>query len=132
MGESDLIEDAYRFRTPALRNVELTGPFGHNGAFDSLEGIIRHHLNPRSSFDQWQPHDARLPAVPWLKSNDFVIRADLREMQRVRSKIDITPVQLSDKEVNELVSFMSALTGTTAEQLPLGIPEQVPSGLALD
>ena len=45
MDESDNIEDAYRFKTPRLRNVALTGPYGHNGAYPDLEGI-RHHLAP--------------------------------------------------------------------------------------
>ena len=52
MGESDRLEDAYRFRTPMLRNIELTAPYGHNGAFATLEGIVRHHLNPKTSFRQ--------------------------------------------------------------------------------
>jgi cytochrome c peroxidase len=38
--------DRYRFRTPTLRNVALTGPWGHDGAYDSLEAIVRHNLNP--------------------------------------------------------------------------------------
>ena len=45
MDESDNIEEAYRFKTPRLRNVALTGPYGHNGAYPDLEGI-RHHLAP--------------------------------------------------------------------------------------
>ena len=32
MGESNALEDASRFRTPMLRNVALTAPYGHNGA----------------------------------------------------------------------------------------------------
>ena len=43
MGESDALEDAYRFKTPRLRNIALTAPYGHNGAYPTLEGIIRHH-----------------------------------------------------------------------------------------
>lgn len=132
MGESDSLDDAYRFRTPSLRNAELTGPYGHNGAFDSLEGIIRHHLDPVGSFDRWQPEDAQLVPVPWLKPIDFVVRSDQREMTRVRSKVDIVPVELSDEEVSDLVSFMAALTGKTAMTPPLGIPAEVPSGLPLD
>ena len=30
----------FQFRTPALRNVEKTAPYGHNGAYSSLEGIV--------------------------------------------------------------------------------------------
>ena len=40
MGETDDLADAYRFRTPSLRNIALTAPYGHNGAYPDLEGII--------------------------------------------------------------------------------------------
>ncbi|MCP5071810.1 MAG: hypothetical protein GY947_00760, partial [Rhodobacteraceae bacterium] len=53
MGETDHLEDAYRFRTPSLRNVALTAPYGHNGAYQTLRGIIRHHLDPRQAFERW-------------------------------------------------------------------------------
>jgi cytochrome c peroxidase len=46
MGKSDRIEDAYAFRTPMLRNVALTAPYGHNGAYNTLQSIVRHHLDP--------------------------------------------------------------------------------------
>ena len=35
--------DRYRFRTTMLRNVELTGPFGHAGQFDDLGRFIDHY-----------------------------------------------------------------------------------------
>ena len=66
MGESDRLEDAYRFRTPMLRNVELTAPYGHNGAYPTLEGIVRHHLNPLGELDAWTTDNARLPKATWL------------------------------------------------------------------
>ena len=132
MGESDKTEDAYRFRTPSLRNVELTGPYGHNGAFETLEGIIKHHLNPQKSFDQWRPEEARLVSAPWLAQIDFVVRQDAREMHRVRSKIDIVPIQLNSTEIADLVSFMTALTGKSTSKLSLGVPVSVPSGLSID
>jgi cytochrome c peroxidase len=37
--------DKYRFRTPSLLNAEITGPWGHSGAYSNLQGIIRHHLD---------------------------------------------------------------------------------------
>lgn len=132
MGESDSLEDAYRFRTPSLRNVELTGPYGHNGAYNTLTGIIKHHLNPRKYFDQWQLADARLVPIPWLEDIDFVVRDDQRELARVRNKVDIEPIQLNVVEIESLVEFMKALTGRTADVLPLGIPAKVPSGLPMD
>lgn len=132
MAESDQLEDAYRFRTPMLRNVALTAPYGHNGAFATLDAMIRHHLDPRTSLASWQEADAKLPEVPWLSEIDFVIQQDRREMARQADRLDITPLSLSDGDISDLVAFLNSLTGTEAQNLPLGVPDLVPSGLPVD
>lgn len=123
MGESDRLEDAYRFRTPMLRNVALTAPYGHNGAFPDLESMIRHHLNPEYSFTNWIRDMAALPNVPWLQQVDFAVWNDRFEMSRQRRQIDITPKSLSDGEISELVAFLNALTGTSLDTPLFGVPE---------
>jgi cytochrome c peroxidase len=35
--------DAGRFKIPSLRNVELTGPYMHDGRFETLEEVIDHY-----------------------------------------------------------------------------------------
>ncbi|SNT35769.1 cytochrome-c peroxidase [Antarctobacter heliothermus] len=132
MGETDLIEDAYRFRTPSLRNVALTAPYGHNGAFAMLEAMIRHHLNPAVSQTAWQEADAALPDVPWLAVADFAIRQDRLELARQARRLDIGPLPVSDAEVVDLVAFLRALTGNSVDTRPLGRPDRVPSGLPVD
>ena len=132
MGESDLLEDAYRFRTPMLRNVALTAPYGHNGAYATLDGILRHHLDPIGSLDVWVPEMARLPKAEWLEVVDFVVQADTREMARLRASASIAPVELTDDQVGDLVVFLESLTGATALTRPLGRPDRVPSGLPVD
>ncbi|MGK0186271.1 MAG: cytochrome c peroxidase [Verrucomicrobiales bacterium] len=42
--------DLYKFRTPSLRNVAGNGPWGHSGAYDELEAVVRHHLDPAARF----------------------------------------------------------------------------------
>ncbi|WP_093421665.1 cytochrome c peroxidase [Tranquillimonas alkanivorans] len=132
MGESNRLEDAYRFRTPSLRNVALTAPYGHNGAYPTLAGIVRHHADPLGALDAWREEMAKLPDVPWLAPVDFVVREDTREAARHRAVLDIAPVALSEGDVTDLVAFLQALTGKSAEDLPLGRPEVVPSGLPVD
>ncbi|WP_368188296.1 cytochrome-c peroxidase [Aestuariibius sp. HNIBRBA575] len=132
MGKTNLLQDAYRFRTPSLRNVALTAPYGHNGAFATLDAMIRHHLDPLTSRDNW-PHDqAQLPLAPWLEPIDFAIQSDEMEMERQRNHLDITPLTLTDQDIDDLVAFLQALTGETALYRPLGAPESVPSGLPVD
>ena len=132
MGESDRIEDAYRFRTPMLRNVALTAPYGHNGAYRELRDIVIHHLDPIRSLAAWTPKNAILPAADWLAVTDFLAFDDRREMERLMARIDIRPVSLEDSEIDDLVSFLHALTGKTSVLGRSGVPERVPSGLPVE
>ncbi|WP_298436160.1 cytochrome c peroxidase [uncultured Jannaschia sp.] len=132
MAETDDLEDAYRFRTPSLRNVTLTAPYGHNGAYPTLEGIIRHHADPLGALTAWTPDLAKLPDAPWLAAVDFAIRDDRREMARVAARVDIVPVELSDGDIADLVAFLGALEGGASRHGRLGRPDAVPSGLPVD
>ena len=132
MGATNRLEDAYRFRTPSLRNVALTAPYGHNGAYPTLESMVRHHLNPEGARADWRPGMASLPDAPWLQPIDFVIGQDTAEAARHTRALDIEIGPLRDDEVAAIVTFLHALTGETAETRPLGRPETVPSGLTVD
>ncbi|MEM7487684.1 MAG: cytochrome c peroxidase [Pseudomonadota bacterium] len=132
MAETDDLADAYRFRTPSLRNVTLTAPYGHNGAYPTLAGIIRHHADPLGALAAWTEDLAQLPEAPWLAEGDFVIRQDAREMERVAARVDIVPVVLSDAQVADLVAFLGALEGGASRHGRLGRPDAVPSGLPVD
>ena len=132
MGETDKLEDAYRFRTQTLRNVALTAPYGHNGSYATLEGIIRHHFDPINSLENWDSSQVILPKAKWLENIDFVVLKDRLERKRLKSHLDIKPIELSANEVSELVSFMHSLTGTNSIWGKLGKPKQVPSGLPVD
>jgi cytochrome c peroxidase len=132
MGQTDDLNDAYRFRTPMLRNVALTAPYGHNGAYPTLEGIVRHHLNPKSAIETWKPSMASLPTISKFKGVDFILQEDKFEMNRQKNALDITPIDLSDDEISNLVSFLESLTGTALKNPTFGVPISVPSGLPLD
>ena len=132
MGETDDLEDAYRFRTQSLRNVALTAPYGHNGSYTTLDGIIRHHLDPINSLENWDSSQVILPEAKWLEDIDFVVLEDRLERERLKSRIDIEPIDLTEEEISELVSFMHALTGTESIWGKLGRPDKVPSGLPVD
>nr|WP_290560281.1 cytochrome c peroxidase [Aestuariivita sp.] len=132
MAISDNLDDAYRFRVPFLRNVALTGPYGHNGAMPTLEAMVRHHMNPQESNAKWRADMAILPSVPWLASSDFALRDNIAENDRVRSRISIDLPPVTDAEIADIVAFLNALTGETALQRPMGRPDMVPSGLPVD
>ncbi|WP_017496835.1 cytochrome-c peroxidase [Flavobacterium sp. WG21] len=48
-GRFDLVKDSTnlgRFKTPTLRNIELTAPYMHNGSMATLEQVIEYYNNP--------------------------------------------------------------------------------------
>ncbi|MFQ5608359.1 MAG: cytochrome-c peroxidase, partial [Candidatus Zixiibacteriota bacterium] len=98
--------DRYAFRTPTLRNAELTAPYMHDGVFETLEEVVRFYNNGSTP---------RHPLV-----NNAMLDPDL-----------LQPLGLTDDEVQALVEFMRALTdnGTALPQWLVTVPERVPSGL---
>lgn len=51
----DLPENYYRFKTPSLRNIAITGPYMHDGRFSSLEKCLDHYENGISNFVNLDP-----------------------------------------------------------------------------
>ena len=132
INETDRLEDSYRFRTPSLRNVTATAPYGHNGAYSTLEGIIRHHINPIESLDSYDAQQLVMPQDGYLQKADFVIQQDTREMARLRRYRDINLPALTDSEIKVLVTFLGSLTDEESLYGRLGAPGEVASGIAVD
>ena len=109
----------------------LTPPYGHNGAYPTLWGILKHHLLPTAFLANWTQDLAALPDVPHLSNLDFLVLDDSREMARFERAIDLSPQDLSDNEINDIIAFLNSLTGKSANR-HLGIPDTVQSGLPID
>ncbi len=129
---TDDLADLYKFRTPSLRNVALTAPYGHNGSMPTLEAMVRHHLDPDGSLSVWSPRMAGLPDVPWLAEADFALVPDMRERARALARVEADLPALSETEITEIVAFLKCLTGRSADARPMGRPDRVPSGLPVD
>lgn len=114
--------DNYRFRTPSLRNVALTAPYGHSGAFSNLRSMIRHHLDPLTSLAEYMIETSDI---------DQGAMADFDEILAITAAIEIPAVTLSDRDVTALISFLNALTDTSFSSRRLGPPLTVPSGLPM-
>ncbi len=120
--------DRYTFRTPPLRNVTLTGPWLHNGAYNSLELVIRHHLNPANALQNYD--GSQLPAVlqPTLQNFPVTIHNILATLSPQLPQ----NLSLSDTQIVQLLAFLQALTDPAAADLEHLIPENVPSGLPVE
>jgi cytochrome c peroxidase len=121
--------DAYAFRTPPLRNVAQTAPYGHTGAYAQLEGVIRHHLDPVTSL---RTYDLSMAGLPDTDGTDLQITINTDEIENIAAANVLAPQSLSDAEINDLIAFLNALTDPQSIRGALGIPETVPSGLPVD
>ena len=122
--------DAYRFRTPSLRNVALTAPYGHAGAFADLEAFVRHHADPAAGLAAYDPGQAVLARLGG--ADDFAVLDDAGEMAAIAGAVETAPVALADADLAALVAFLDTLTDEDAAGGRLGIPDSVPSGLAVE
>lgn len=68
MRETGNAAERYAFRTPALRNVELTAPYGHDGAIVDLRDFVDHYSESDlklRSFDANQLEEALRAGCRW-------------------------------------------------------------------
>ncbi|APD88269.1 hypothetical protein BM527_16425 [Alteromonas sp. Mex14] len=125
---TDKKEDAFAFRTPPLRNVAITGPWMHNGAYTSLQAVIKHHINP---LEMLQSYDATQLDSSLEKTFRLNMSTILAMSQTFSSEINVVPT-LTDQEIEQLVAFLESLTSPSTNDLTHLVPDSVPSGLPVD
>ncbi len=97
-------DDKFRFRTPSLINVEVTGPWGHDGAYTSLEAITRHMLSPAESA---KAYDAKQLTQKNIALKDMTKNT----LEAVEAGIHISAKpEINKNDVADLVNYMKALT----------------------
>jgi len=122
-------EDRFRFRTPSLRNVTQTAPYGHAGAYATLENVVRHHLDPVAALMNYDRGQVVLPDLPGAQ--DWRIMDDPAEVAAIAAANDLPPQVLSDAEIADILAFLSALDDPAGIAGRLGVPLAVPSGLTV-
>jgi len=124
MNVTGLPEDRYLFRTTPLRNVELTGPYGHDGSIASLREFIEHYSESDLKLLAFDPTRLEPGLRLTLVSNsaDVLLQRDTL----------LAGVVLTDALVDKLMAYMSALTDPAARDLSRSVPVRVPSGLKVD
>jgi len=86
---TETFDDLGSFKTPTLRNVAVTAPYMHDGSIATLRDVVVHYNNGGAT-NEGDP------------VNDFLSGG-------------IRPLNLSDKQVDDLVAFMEALTSPRFE-----------------
>lgn len=113
-------DDRYAFRTPSLLNVTHTAPYGHSGSFESLEDVIKHHVNPKESLTNYDYDLSTLnqKGIKSERSEEFSFKAleklgkDIINHRSILPSISMTPAEVSD-----IVAFLNTLTDPCIEKL---------------
>lgn len=116
--------DRYGFRTPALRNVELTAPYGHDGAIADLREFVAHYSESDLKLQQYSV----LQLEPLLRGT---LQPTVAEILATRDPL-LDGVVFDAATIDEVTAFMQALTDPAARHLDWVVPPRVPSGLAID
>lgn len=115
--------DRYLFRTTPLRNVELTGPYGHDGAIAALRGFVAHYSESDQKLLSFDPAMLEPALQGTLQPNAADVLAQRDPL--------LAGVVLTDDIVNRLMDYMQALTDAAARDLSRIVPPRVPSRLPM-
>lgn len=119
--ESGQANDRFRFRTPGLLNVEVTGPWMHDGAYASLEDAIRHYSNTEAGVAayvqnaQWcdLPQFSAMANCAGLfadaSDNQQAIAAQLTNLRAQQDSL-LPVVSLSETQIADIAAFLRSLT----------------------
>ena len=113
-------KDRGAFRTPTLRDVALTGPYMHDGRFDTLEQVVEYYSSGVISnpYLDVEMRRSNLSLEETLELYSQENRSERRKEFLVQ-KLDFT-----QQETTDLVAFMMALAGEGWQDI--GAPDSFP------
>ena len=123
--------DILKFRTPNLRNVALTAPYGHAGAYNTLRAVVEHKLDTVNALHNYDQGQAVLPSRADLDSLDFITMNDPDRVDFIALHNELQPMTYSEEDVDRIIDFLNALTDPGSVDLRKDVPASVPSGLPL-
>ncbi len=130
--------DRYRFRTPSLLNVAVTGPYTHTGAYETLLDVIDHHVDPRGAAERFfnaggwcglgQFEEAKdcSGAYETARRNTAAALAKVARERKLGDPAALPEVSLTGIQRKQIVAFLLTLTDpcvTERECLSPWIPD---------
>jgi len=101
----------FDFRTPTLKNIELTAPYMHNGRFETLEDVVDFYDDLSEG-----------------RNNAINNNINFNEVDE-----DARDLDLGRGDINEIVAFLRTLTDENFDRtIPSSVPSQLPVGGDID
>ena len=100
----------YAFRTPTLLNVEMTGPWGHDGAFTTLKAMLKHMINPDTSIENYDY--SQLDENVNITDSTTNTQKALTQLHANKA-FGISPhqnIDATEEQVDDLLAFLYSLT----------------------
>ncbi len=117
--------DVYTFKTPSLRNVELTAPYTHSGAYASLEALLRHYGDPVLGARSYDATQLRADFASLVDGNPARLESRIAALS---PELREPPRRFSPEEIREVVAFLRTLTDPAA-RAGVSTPATAVSGL---
>lgn len=112
-------KDRGAFRTPTLRDVALTGPYMHDGRFDTLEQVVDYYSNGVIA-NPYLDVEMRRSNLSLEETLEFYSQENRSE----RKGLPVQQLDFTSQDTADLVAFMSALAGTGWQDI--GAPDSFP------
>lgn len=98
-------KDRYKFKTPGIRNIKLSGPYMHNGAFNTLEQVIEHKNDAVSSILSYEIPEG------YQDHYEVILSVD-KDPERNNERIGQMPsflregLNLTEEQKEDLIDFL--------------------------
>lgn len=121
-------DDKYAWRTPPLRNVMLTGPWGRQSHYNDIRDFLKHYRDPADALLDYDITDS---------VDEVAMHSQMLENRAAIIAEGVDPLLATIHvdgyfAIEYLVDFLEALTDDNAADFAALTPLSVPSGLPVD
>ncbi|MBQ4835265.1 cytochrome-c peroxidase [Pseudoalteromonas luteoviolacea] len=110
----------FAFRVPSLLNVELTAPYGHSGAYETLEEVVAHYVDPQSAISGFFEKGGACGLRQFTQDQhcQSLNNNALENSQTALNLLQLSPFvapPLNTNQQADLVAFLKSLTDKCAK-----------------
>ena len=129
-----LRSDRYKWRTMSLLNIAKTGPWGHDGAFTTLRGMVQHMVDPSTPYDFSNVKQTNMQNLEHTNANHAKAVAQL-ETNRANGVSPHKVAALNGEQIDQIVAFLETLTDPRLNNyayMSQFLPKDTPESRLLD
>ncbi len=114
--------DRFRFRTPSLLNIEVTAPYTHAGAYQTLDDVLDHYNNPNGTVDdffddggwcglpQFEDVQDCESLYPAAEQNSAAALGKINQERNQNDSAALPNINLNNNERTQIEAFLRTLT----------------------